>query len=162
MKARSPLSRVCSLMEEYAKRGVFRGFTKQPERDGVVTFKLTWHRDRIFDVTVDTRKKSIVLPVLLANVPSRSALYKDFKAFLQAHHDATLPDHRRMDRGKAFLRCANRRGNVCVTVVVRDGDYEYGLMRLIHLIHETFVLFLVNGMYRDYLVEELGVDPDIG
>ncbi len=145
-------------MEDYAKRGVFRGFSKQAVRNGVAAFKMIWHRDRVFDLIVDTRNKTVMIPALLTGVPAN--IYKDFKEFVELHRAASLPDHRRIEKTKARIRCANHRGTVSLTLIVKDNDYEYGLQRIIHLAHETFVIFLLNGMYRDYLVEQLGVDPD--
>ena len=145
-------------MENYAKRGVFRGFHRQRARGGVAVFKLVWFRDRIFDLIVDTPKKMIRIPVVLPRVPDN--IYGDFKIFIQSHHAVGLPDHRRIEKAKARLGCAKNRGNASVTVVVKDGDYDYALRRLIHVIHETYVIFLLDGRYRDYLVEQLGADPE--
>jgi hypothetical protein len=64
--------------------------------------------------------------------------------------------------GEAALRCAHRRGAVSLTMAVKDDDYAYGLQRLIHLVHETYLIFLPKGIYQDYLVEQLGADVDIG
>jgi len=149
-------------MEDYARRGVFRGFHALPARKGVAAFRMIWHRDRVFDLIVDTEKKTLRIPVVLPAVPSRSPLYKDFKVFVESHHAASLPDHRRIERSKARVRCANRSSNVCLTMTVRDGDYDYALQRLIHLVHETFLLFLTSGPYRDYMVEQLGAEAEIG
>jgi hypothetical protein len=145
-------------MEDYANRGVFRGFSRQTIRSGVAAFKLTWFRDRVFDLIADTRKKTIKIPLVLPRLPD--SIYADFKAFVRSHQEPDLPDHRRVDKAKARLRCSNRRGSVSVTVTVRDGDYDYALRRLIHLIHETFVIFLLDGRYSDYVIEQLGADPD--
>jgi len=158
MKSQLPLIGICNLMEDYAKRGVFRGFHREAVRRGIASFKLVWFRDRIFDLIVDTGKRTICIPSVLPSVPDN--IYRDFKAFVQSHHVDGLPDHRRIDRIKAQLRCAKRRGHASVAVVVKDGDYDYALRRLIHLMHETFVIFLHDGMYRDYLVKHLGADPD--
>lgn len=149
-------------MEDYAKRGVFCGFNRQPVRNGVAAFQMIWHRDRIFNLIVDTQKRTIVIPVVLPAVSARSPLYKDFKAFVESHHAATLPDHRRIEKSKVRVRCANRGGSVSLTMAVRDDQYEYALQRLIHLVHETFLIFLADGPYRDYMVEQLGADAEIG
>ena len=154
------LAGVRRLMEEYARRGVFRGFSLQLVSDASLAFRMTWHRDLVFDLIVDAAKKTISLPRVLPRVPQ--GLYADFKRFVAAHHDAGLPEHRRTDPAKSRIRCANHRGCVALTVAVKDGDYEYGLQRLIHLVHETFLIFLLNGLYRDYRVEHLGDDPDWG
>ncbi len=149
-------------MEDYAKRAVFRGFSSKPARNGVAAFRMIWHRDRIFDLIVDSRKKKILVPVVLPEVGARSPLWRDFKAFVASHHAASLPDHRRIEKSKAGVRCANRRGEVSLTVTVKDGDYEYALQRLIHLVHETYLIFLTGGPYRDYLAGVLGAEVDIG
>ncbi len=145
-------------MEDYARRGVFRGFTKVAARGSSAAFKFIWFRDRAFDVIVDTERKTVMMPVVLPRVPDN--IYRDFKTFVQSHHDSGLPDHRRVEKTKARLRCANRHGRASVTVTVKDEDYGYALQKLIHLIHETFVIFLLDGRYRDYTVEQLGAEPD--
>jgi hypothetical protein len=129
-----------------------------PVRDGVTAFKLVWFRERVFDLIVDTGKKAVTFPAVLPHVPAD--IYADFKAFVRSHHDAGLPDHRRVEKTKARLRCAKNRQGATVGLTVRDGDYDYALRKLIHLIHETFVIFLLDGMYRDYVVKQLGGDPE--
>jgi hypothetical protein len=148
------------LMEEYAQRGVFRGFSRQPTRAGVMAFKMTWHRDLVFDLLVDPGRKTITIPRVLPGVPVD--IYADFKRFVAAHHNADLPDHRRIEKCKVRVRCANRRGSVSMAMAVKDDDYEYALQRLIHLIHEVFLIFINDGAYRDYRVAQLGDDPDWG
>jgi hypothetical protein len=161
-KAASPLSAARDLMEDYAKRGVFRGVTMQQVRHGVAAFRVIWHHDRVFDLIVDTRKKRLLIPEVLPGVPPRSPLYKNFRAFVESHHATTLPDHRRIERSKVRVRCANRRGDVSLTMAVRDEDYAYALQRLVHLVHETFLIFITDGPYRDYLAEQLGAKVEIG
>jgi hypothetical protein len=154
----NPLSAISSAMREYANRGVFRSFSRLPVRRGVAVFKLVWFRDRIFELIVDTGKKKILVPVLLPRVPEN--LYRDFKEFIRSHQSAGLPDHRRIDKSKVTLICARHQGNASLTLSVKDDDFEYALHRVIHLIHETFVIFLADGIYRDYVVAELGADSD--
>ena len=147
-------------MEDYARRGVFRGFSKQPSPEGIAAFRMIWHRDRSFDLIVDTQKQTISIPEVLPRVPED--IYTDFKTFVKSRHDAGLPDHRRIDKSKAYVRSTNRRGKVSLRLVVKVGDYEYGLQRLIHLVHETYLMFLANGMYRDYMSEQLGASFEMG
>jgi hypothetical protein len=159
-KTQSPLPGIRALMENYARRGVFRSFSSQPAPQGVAAFRMIWHRDRSFDLIVDTRKRAIIIPEVFPCVPA--PIYRDFKAFVESRHAASLPDHRRIDKSRAYVRSTNRRGTVSLRLAVKSGDYEYGLQRLIHLVHETYLLFLANGIYRDYLSEQLGVSFDIG
>ena len=78
-------------------------------------------------------------------------------------HPATpknYPAHRRVDPAKARLRCSNRSGNIAVSITAANGDYEYAARKLIHTVHEIFMVFLVDGPYYDYLVDELGLEQD--
>jgi hypothetical protein len=59
-------------MEGYAKRGVFRGFSKQRDHNGIAAFRMIWHGNRVFDLIVDTEKKTILIPVVLPTVPVSS------------------------------------------------------------------------------------------
>jgi hypothetical protein len=47
-------------------------------------------------------------------------------------------------------------------MTVRDDDYGYALQRLIHFVNEMFLLFLTSGLYRDYLVDQLGAEAEVG
>jgi hypothetical protein len=145
-------------MEDYARRGVFQGFSRQTIRRDWAAFKMLWHGGRVFELIVDTRKRAVIIPLVLPGIPAD--IYRDFKAFVESHHGADLPEHRRIEKTKARARSSNRRGSVSLTFAVKDGDYEYALKRLIHLVHETYLIFLLNGMYRDYVAEKLGGDPE--
>jgi hypothetical protein len=158
LQKHNPISAISSTMQEYADRSVFRSFSRMRPRNGIAVFRLVWFHNRTFELVVDTGKKKILLPVLLPRVPEN--LYKEFKEFIRSHQSVSLLDHRRIDKSKVIVRCARRQGNASITLSIKDGDLEYALRRLIHLMHETFVIFLADGRYRDYAVEELGADSD--
>ncbi len=145
-------------MQEYADRGVFRGFSRGESGGGRAAFRLVWHRDRPFDVVLDTGKGTIQCPLVLPQVPADSEMYRGLKAFIKSRQSEEVPEHRRIDRSKARATCANRGGNVAVTVKVLDGDYEYGVRKFVHLVHEIFLAFLAE--HFDYQVEAFGLDPD--
>ena len=98
-------------------------------------------------------------PLVLPDVPAGSRMYRDLKEFIKSRHSAELPDHRRIDTGKANVGCYVRSGNVSITLTVRSGDYEYGARKLINLVHEIFLVFLADGYY-EYMVEAFDLDPD--
>ena len=99
-------------------------------------------------------------PAVLPAVPADSNMYRELRAFLASRHSGALPEHRRIDPAKARLSCGNRNGNVSVTLTVKDGDFEYAARKLINTIHEIFLVFLTDGPYYEYLVEQLGLDQD--
>jgi hypothetical protein len=157
---RSPVDIVADRLERYATRGVFRGFSRGPVRRGRATFALVWHRDREFEFVFDTRRGTMRFPEVLPNVPAGSPMHGEFKRFVRSRQSDELPEHRRIEPAKSDVRVFNRGGNLSLTLKVRDEDYDYGVQKLIHLVHEVFLVFLYDGRWRDYMIENLGLDPD--
>lgn len=157
--ARARIDAVASILEVYAQRGVFRGFSPAGDvRQGRAVFRLLWRRDRVFEFVFDPRRNTMRFPLVLPNVTAE--MYRELKGFIKARYAAGLPDHRRIDSQKAQVFAHNRGGNVALSLRVLDGDDEYGARKLIHLVHEIFLTFLLDGRYYDYLVENFDLDPD--
>ncbi|HXB70574.1 MAG TPA: hypothetical protein VNY05_20240 [Candidatus Acidoferrales bacterium] len=151
---------VTAILEDYAARGVFRGFSSGPPENGIALFRMVWHYDRQVALLLDTRKKTLSFPALLPAVQANSVMYQDLKSFIASRHSEELPDHRRIDPAKARLRNANRRGTISLTITLNDGDFEYAARKLIHTVHEIFLTFLVEGPYYEYMVDHLGLEQD--
>jgi len=147
-------------MTDYLRRGVFRSCSEKPAGAGILAYRITWHRDRVFDLRVDTVRQSVSIPCVLPG--ASKDLHAGFRTFVQQHHDPDLPEHRRIDPARARARVARRRGRVALTLEVMNGDYAYALQRLIHLVHETYVIFLADAAWREYKIAQLGDDPDWG
>jgi hypothetical protein len=156
----SPIEAVNTILEGYAQRGVFRGFSRGPGSNRKAPFRLLWHRDRLFELILDLDRQTLRFPLVLPHVDPKSTMYQKFKEFLKSRQSEAMPEHRRIDTRKARVRSLNRSGNVSLTMQVKDGDYEYGARKLIHLVHEIFLVFLVDGPYYEYMVESFGLDPD--
>jgi hypothetical protein len=150
---------VAGILENYANRGTFKGFSRGPVRAGTAKFKILWHRDRFFDLILDTKKKTLRFPVVLPEVPAASPMYREFKQFVASRHSASLPAHRRIDPKKAVVKPSNRSGNVALTSAVKNSDYEYATRKLIHLVHEIYLVFLQEAHY-DYMIKAFNLDPD--
>ena len=121
---------------------------------------MLWHHDRRFELMLDVGQNTLQFPEVLPGVPARSAMYRDLQAFLKLRQSEELPEHRRVNPAKARLAYGNKRGMVSVTVTVRDGDFDYAARKIIHIVHEIFLIFLVDGPYFEYMVEHLGLDED--
>jgi hypothetical protein len=151
---------VRDLLKDYASRGVFRSFHEEPPRAGKTTFTILWHHGRTFRFVLDVRGSAVSFPALLPGVPARSAMAKELKAFLTRFQTDAVPAHRRVDPARARLEVGIRGGSVSLGLAVRRGEFEYAARRLVHLAQEVFMVFLVDGPYYDYRVEQLGLDPE--
>ena len=121
---------------------------------------MLWHRDRLFDLILDTKRKTLRFPVVLPEVPASSSMYRELREFVASRCSDRMPEHRRIDVSKARVQCGNRAGNVSLTVTVLDGDFDYAARKLIHLVHEVYMDFLFDGRYYEYMIETFNLDPD--
>jgi hypothetical protein len=157
---RTPVDIVTSVLEGYAEKALFRGFSAHPGRAGKATYEMVWHYDRPFELLLDAPKKTLRFPALLPGLPARSAMYRALQAFLKERKSPDVPEHRRVNPAKARIALANQKGAVSLTLTVKDADFEYAARKIIQVVHEIFLIFLVDGAYYDYMVEHLGLDPD--
>ena len=151
---------VGELLQGYAARGVVRAVSDGDRRRGKTTFTLLWHHGRHFRLVLDPAASTVSFPSLLPAAPARSPMVRELKAFLHRFETDQVPAHRRVDLAKAHLRVAVRSGTVSLALTVLDGDVEYATRRLVHLAHEVFMVFLPDGPYDAYRVEQLGLDPN--
>jgi hypothetical protein len=151
---------VTGILEGYAAKAVFRGFSAHPGAKGQASYRMIWHHDRPFEMLLDAGRKTLDFPEVLPGVPARSPMYRELKAFLKVRQSEEMPEHRRVNPAKARLASGNKHGTVSVTVTVKDGDFDYATRKIIHIVHEIFLIFLVDGSYFEYMVEHLGLDED--
>jgi hypothetical protein len=144
------------ILQSYADRGIFRGFSPGAVRNGKATFKAVWFRNRTYEFKVDERKRTIACPVVLPRVDAD--LYAKLRDFLKSRQTDEVPAHRRIDPAKAKITSANKAGNVSVTLTARDADDEYLVRRFVNLINEIFQVFLHE--HFDYQVAAFDLDPD--
>jgi hypothetical protein len=148
------LSVVRENLRAYADRGVFRGFSEI--KNG--RFQFVWVVDHRMELSVDTAKHELRFIRLLPNVPAKSALYAELKSFIERRHNKELPEHRRIDRKRAEVSCANRGGFVSVSIKVKNNQYSYGVNRIINLAHELFLH--LRERRPEYLMENFDVPQE--
>jgi len=121
---------------------------------------MLWHRDRFFELVLDVPKKTMRFPVVLPDIPPDSSMYQEFQEWVESRHSQELLEHRRIDPKKARLKAGKRSSNLSLTLTVKNGDFEYGVRKLINAVHETYLGFLQDGRYYEYMIEAFDLDPD--
>jgi hypothetical protein len=114
-------------------------------------YRIVWHYDRVFEVTLNVSKRTLQFGTVLPDVPPRSPIYRELKTFVEDLQSDKRPDHRRVDPVRAQLGCSNRRGSVVVAMTVASDEFEYGTRKLIHAVNEIFMIFLRDGRYSEYI-----------
>ena len=140
-KTPTPTGVVTSILEGYAEKAVFRGFSAHPKRGGKAVYKMLWHYDRPFELLLDVPKKTLRFPAVLAGVPARSAMYRELQAFVKARQSGELPEHRRVNPVKARVALANQRGTVSLSLTSKDGDFDYATRKIIQMVARNLLDF---------------------
>ncbi len=156
----TPLDIVNQTLEDYAGRGVFRSFSQGKTKGGKTEFKLLWHRQKTFILVFDSEKDTLRFRLVLPNVPADSEMYASLKQFLSTRRSAKDRPHRNVDPEKAAIRPYNRSGAVSLGIQVMDADFEYGTRKLINLVNEIFLGFLVDGPYYEYMIDNFDLNVD--
>lgn len=156
-RTRARLAVVSAVLENYAERGVFRGFS-QDIRTNKAVFRMLWHRERVFELTFEPNKNTLRFAQVLPSVDAE--MFQDLQEFIRLRLSTELPDHRRIDPTIVKITPIRRSGNVSLTMQILDSDDEYAVRKFIHLVHEIFLTFLLDGRYYDYMVENFDLDPD--
>ncbi len=152
------IATVTAILEGYAAKAVFRGFSATGVRGGKAHYRLLWHRDQYFDLTFDPLAQTLRMPLVLPQVPPE--MYRDYQAFVEGCFAPDRPEHRRIDATRCTVQLSRRAGTVGLTLLSLDGDIAYAVRKLIHLVHETYLDFLYDGRYYSYLIETFNLDPD--
>ena len=156
----SGASTVGDILEEYAARGIFQGFSRRETGRQRGQYRVQWHRRQLFEFTYDGAKRNLRIACVLPQVPASSAMYREFKLWLKNRQDESLPDHRRCDTTKVQLKTYNRGGDIALTLHMLDDDLEYSVRKLVSLVNEIYLDFLSSGLYFDWLIETFDLDPD--
>jgi hypothetical protein len=144
---------VPQVLRAYADRGVLRRFQtlgSKPERD----FGFLWLNHKPLRLQWKPDEQTIVFKDFASNIPARSAMYREIRAFLEGRTEADLPAHRRVDPAEFELICQNRKSQLSIGLKILNGSEEAATRKLMLVIHETF-LFMAD-QWQDYMHEEFG------
>jgi len=138
-------------LQAYADRGVFRGFSEQRKVAATHRFRFSWLGPRPLNLSYAPETGTFIFRNVLPSMPARSPLYRDLDGFVAGRADPTLPDHRRVDRRRARARTVPRRGEVSLELVATRNHHEYGVQKLVNLVHEVFLH--LHAYHPEYMWE---------
>ena len=161
-RATHPSSRIVQeALVGYAQRGMFQAFGEQAGRNGHHAFSFRWHLDTTLHLDYDPARLTLTVRDLLPHVGTRSAMDRELRRFVRERMSPDRREHRRIDPQKATVTVRNRKGMVSLVVAFQDAHVEYGVRKVVNLVHELFVDFLRYPLYFPYLVEHFNLDPDL-
>jgi hypothetical protein len=128
-----PAAIVHRVLEEYARRGVFRSFSQvAPGR-----FRFYWLWNLPFELTLDEKRASLAFRGLLPKMTPE--LVAGIVEFLKECCSEDRPEHRRVEALRAAVSFSTRG---TLTLYAISGDYEYAARKAINLVSELFTGYL--------------------
>lgn len=138
---------------EYAERGVFRGFDHEDEGAGATSFRFVWLADRPFHLTFDRDRSTLIFERLLPGADEDQEVRSDLEELVRELQEGDLPEHRSVDPDRATVELRSQSdGDVALVLRVLNGDFEYGVRRILNLANEIWVR--LNYAHQRYLWEE--------
>ena len=153
---------VRDVLQEYADRGVFRGFREAAGRNDTTVFEFLCFpfAHQPFRLIYNDHKQSLMFKGLLLEMPARSEMYQQLKSFLQQRSAADLPAHRRIDPDRVQLKWSNRKGKIDVTLNINGQHHEYATRRAINLLTDLFFDLLTESPYYEYMEAHFDMPED--
>jgi hypothetical protein len=145
------LSGVRGCLQDYADRGVFRGYAELPERRGSIVFRFSWLGRHPYDLRYEPGTGAFTFLNAFPEVGSRSPLSYALKKFVEGRSAEALPDHRRIDPARASVSASVRQGALRLQVLAKPGEHAYSANRVVNLLHEVHLY--LSLYYPEYLWE---------
>jgi hypothetical protein len=149
---------VSAVFQQYADRGVFRGFRASPGPRGRVEYRLLWLLRRPMHAVFDSKRGVLTFAALFPGVQASSDMVTGFRALVAARTARGQPAHKRLDARRARVSCAIRHGDWSLFVRIRGANHEYAVRKALNLINELFLS--LHDAYPDYLIERFGLSTE--
>ena len=155
-RAANPADQVTTALQQYANRGVFRGFRATPAPRGRLEYQFLWLTRKPMRAVFEARGRSLRFPALFPGIDKTTGA--QLKAIVESRTDRDQPAHKRLDARRARITGTVRRGDFWLTVDIRGRNHEYAVTRALNLINELFVA--LHEGYPEYLVERFGISTE--
>ena len=153
---------VRDVLQDYADRGVFRGFREVVGRKQSIVFEILCFpfTQRPFQLVYSENPASLIFKPLLQGMPARSDMYRQFKSYMNERTSTELPEHRRIDPDRVELKWSNRQGDVNVALNINGQNHEYATRRAINLLTDVFLDLLTESPYYEFMEENFDMPED--
>jgi hypothetical protein len=171
---------VTAALQQYADRGVFRGFSVAKQPGGRYQYGFTWLMRRPFTLTYDPVRGVLSFKDLFPEVGPRSAIAMALRSVVAERSTRRIPEHKRLDARRVQAACAVQRGRFSLTMRVQrsgaakargkkrtgraggtretNSNDEYAVRQLLNLVNELFLT--LHESYPDYLIEHFGLSSE--
>lgn len=145
-------------MQEYADRGVFRGFRATAGSRGRVEYQFMWLLRRPMHAVFDPRRRVLTFAALFPGAGASREMSGGLRSLAGSRGNRDQPAHKRIDARRARVTSAMRQGDLSLAIQIRGANHEYAVRRVLNLINELFIS--LHDEYPDYLIERFGLSTE--
>lgn len=145
-------------LQQYASRGVFRGFSATEGARGTRAYRFHWLTRRPITVSLNPSRKTLVFPQLFPAVASTPGVAAALRETLRARQQPGVPPHRRIKRQQLDVTLEGRAGDLSLKVQMRGRDTAANISIVLTLINDFHLV--LHECYPDYLVAHFGVSDE--
>jgi hypothetical protein len=152
---------VTAVLQKYADRGVFRGFSVARRARGRYQYTFTWLMQRPFTLTYDPAHRLLSFDSLFPQIAARSAMANVLRGIVAERSSRRVPAHKRLDGRRVQADCAVARRRFTLAMRVRGAPgahEEYAVRQLLNLVNELFLA--LHETYPDYLIAHFGLSSE--
>jgi hypothetical protein len=149
---------VAAVLQEYADRGVFRGFNATPRPGGRSIFTFTWLMQRPFTLSYDPARRVLSFKELLPHTHAGAPMLDAVRRVVADRSTSRVPAHKRLDRRRVQTACRLQRGAVQLTMQVKGANDDYAVRQLLGLVNDLFLE--LHEHYPDYLIAQFGLSAE--
>lgn len=149
---------VAASLQRYADRGVFRGLSVSEGKNGRREFRFLWLTRTPMLVTYDPDASTLTFPRLIPGAAAVPSIVAALKGVVAEHLGSTVPEHRRVDKRRATVRCSVRDGHISLSLVVRGGHHAYAIKAGLNLVNRLFLQ--LQAHHPEYLIQQFGFSEE--
>ena len=149
---------VAASLQRYADRGVFRGLSASDGKNGRREFRFLWLTRTPMLVTYDPGASTLAFPRLIPGAAAVPSMVAALKGVVAEHLGSTVPEHRRVDKRRATVRCTVRDGDISLSFAVRGAHHAYVIKAGLNLVNRLFLQ--LQAHHPEYLVQQFGFSEE--
>lgn len=146
-----------ALLQSYADRGVFRGFSAQAGPRGARVYRFTWLTRAPLTLVLAPVARTFTFVGIFPQPSSVRGLPVALRRAIARHATREVPPHRRLEARRATMTARVARGDLSLRVTVHAGDPATVARLALSVVNDLFQF--LHECYPDYLSMHFGT-PD--
>ena len=149
-----------TLISGYVTRGVFRAAGSPTKINNTYVYDINWFQDQNMILRIDSRRSTVQLNDFIPTITPRSSLDRRLRMWLQDRASPAVPAHRRLDASQFQLKLTCRAGHMQLSMVQHENDMLLATRKMIQIVNELYLDFLLEPAQYDWIIETFELDPD--